>query len=101
MRGQLSHQLKFQPDDQVNYLIQKTFDPATKSWIIQKMDWKVERGGWGSVAGAILSAVGAANGVPIPPQIGEAVVDKLTDEAAGNWREAAKKTITAIAVKVP
>lgn len=103
--GELSHNIRFQPDDQVEYKILKTYDPQKSTWTIAPPDVNIKRGGWGKIAGIAAEVAVSYFGSPIPGSVAgpitEVAVDKLTDAAAGDWRKAAHKTIAAIALKVP
>lgn len=92
--GQISHKLRFQPDDQVFYEI------IIKGGQIVKIKRSIKGGGWGSVAGKVASAIAAYVGVPIPPAKAEELYKIVEKLIVGDWVEACDVMIAAIALEV-
>lgn len=105
IKGRLSHHMgwyNMQTDEQVEYQVEKEYDAQARAWkVISKPVIKIKeaisfRPLVAEVLGYGLSSLGA----PIPPVAIEFALDKMVENATGNWEKAAEKTVAAIALKV-
>ena len=95
MIGQLSHNVRGSPDDQVYY------GYALENGVLKpdSLKIRIKEGGWGNVAGVVGSAVGAYLGVPIPPDAGKKFWRQASKVVGGKgWPDVAPLLITSIAV---
>lgn len=91
--GQLSHKLRWAPDDQVFYEI------VVKDQKIKKVTRSIKGGGWKSWAGKVATVLGGYVGVPIPPATAEALYEKIDGLVVGDWIEAADVILAAVALE--
>ena len=85
--GQISHDIRFRPDDQVKYSI------AKEGGVITKLDMSIDRGGLGRLVGKALKL---KFGQGIPDVISDGV-GKLID---GKWEGACRDIVQRIAARL-
>ncbi len=87
--GQISHHLRWRPDDQVYYNIDK------EGGVIKSINMRIDGGGLAPIVGAILGAVLPVSGGSIT-DIGRALGAVID----GSWEGAAKAIIVGVATQV-
>lgn len=92
--GQISHKLRWRPDDQIYFHIVKTGD------IVTSVDRQINRGGWGKILDPIGVVAGAYFGVPIPPGAVNGAVDAIARINPDGWEQACDMIIAAVAISV-
>lgn len=85
VEGQISHNVKWSPDDQFYY--EFVFEDGE----LAKKDVHFEESGWGEIAGPAATAVGAYLGKPIPPNAVGEIGNKIENMAHGDWKKAIQK----------
>jgi len=91
--GQLSHHLRWRPDDQVYYTIVK------EHGAVISIERKIRRGGWVPIIARIVAVVGAIFQVPIPPDEVESVGFGIKDLIDGSWVSVADFLIAQVAIR--
>lgn len=91
--GQISHKLRWQPDDQVFYEI-----VIAKKKIV-KVTRSIKGGTWKKVAGKVATVAGGWIGVPLPPETAEKAYEIISDLVVGDWIEAGDVIIAAVALE--
>ena len=93
--GQISHRLRWRPDDQLYYTIVK------ENGVIKEIKYSVNRGGLSGLAAPFVSALGTYyTGVPIPPDKIESFGRSLGKFVEGDWEKVAQFIVTNIALRV-
>ena len=90
--GQISHKLKFRPDDQVFFHLQK------KDGMMQIVDRELNRGGWQKLAGPASSVIAAYFGVPLAPEAVSGVMNSIADINPSGWEQACDMIIASVAL---
>lgn len=85
VEGQISHNVKWTPDDQFFY------EFVFENGELSKKDVHFEEDGWGEIAGPVATAVGAYFGTPIPPDAVGEIGNKIENVAHGDWKNAIQK----------
>jgi len=86
--GQISHRVRWTPDDQVFYAI------VIKNKKITKVTRSIEGGGWGKLAGKLAAWVVGADAATA-----EEIYGDFEGHVVGNWKEAADVIIGAVALE--
>lgn len=95
VNGQISHHLRFRPDDQVYYIISKSGNR------VSSVSRKIARGGWAGIVAPIASVVGSYfTGVPIPPDKIETIGHAIGRAQDGSWEGASDAIIANVALRV-
>ena len=86
VKGTISHNVAYTPDDQISYEFVFQKGKLTKNEV------HIDRKGWSAIASKVLSVVTTyVSGAPITPDQIEPLAKKVEDYASGNWEEAGQQ----------
>ena len=92
--GQLSHDVKFSPDDQVYYTIRK------ENGVLKDTQVRIGSGGWAGLAAPFASVLAQYFGVPLTPDKINEVTQNLMNIAHHDWRSASQLIVANFAAEI-